>query len=36
MYDDNQEIKGFISRINNEFIGALFVAIDSQGNGIGK
>ena len=36
VYKDVQGIKGFISMINNEFIGALFVDIDFQGNGIGK
>ena len=36
VYKDVQRIKGFISVINNEFIGALFVDIDFQGNGIGK
>ena len=36
VYKDIQGIKGFISVINNEFIGALFVDIDFQGNGIGK
>ncbi len=36
IYEDNGVIKGFISIINNEFIGALFVNIDSQGMGIGK
>ncbi|MFR5133297.1 MAG: N-acetyltransferase [Terrisporobacter sp.] len=36
VYKDAQGIKGFISEINNEFIGALFVDIDFQGNGIGK
>ena len=36
VYKDVQGIKGFISEINNEFIGALFVDIDFQGNGIGK
>ncbi|MFR1811731.1 MAG: N-acetyltransferase [Terrisporobacter sp.] len=36
VYKDAQGIKGFISVINNEFIGALFVDIDFQGNGIGK
>ena len=36
VYKDVQGIKGFISVINNEFIGALFVDIDFQGNGIGK
>ncbi|MBC5997147.1 N-acetyltransferase [Romboutsia ilealis] len=36
VYEDKDDIKGFISIINNEFIGALFVDIDYQGNGIGK
>ena len=36
VYKDVQGIKGFISVINTEFIGALFVDIDFQGNGIGK
>ena len=36
VYKDVQGIKGFISVINNEFIGALFVDIDFHGNGIGK
>lgn len=36
VYEDYDDIKGFISIINNEFIGALFVDIDAQGNGIGK
>ena len=36
VYKDVQGIKGFISVINNEFIGALFVDIDFQGKGIGK
>lgn len=36
VYKYVQGIKGFISVINNEFIGALFVDIDFQGNGIGK
>lgn len=33
---EKEDIKGFISIINNEFIGALFVDNDSQGQGIGK
>ena len=33
---EKDEIKGFISIINNEFIGALFVDNESQGQGIGK
>jgi putative acetyltransferase len=36
VYDDGQEIIGFISIINNEFIGALFIDIDYQGLGIGS
>jgi putative acetyltransferase len=34
--EDDEDIKGFISIINNEFIGALFVDVDAQSNGIGK
>lgn len=36
VYEDEEDIKGFISIINNEFIGALFVDIDYQGSAIGK
>lgn len=36
VYEDEEGIKGFISIINNEFIGALFVDVDFQDNGIGK
>ncbi len=36
LYEDIEGIKGFISVINNEFIGALFVDVDYQGAGIGK
>lgn len=36
IYEDCDDIKGFISIINNEFIGALFVDVDAQGKGIGK
>lgn len=36
VYEDTEGIKGFISIINNEFIGALFVDVDFQSNGIGK
>ncbi|MGL5649265.1 MAG: GNAT family N-acetyltransferase [Clostridium sp.] len=36
VYEDDEKIKGFISVINKEFIGALFVHIDFQGTGIGK
>ncbi|WP_025161530.1 N-acetyltransferase [Paraclostridium bifermentans] len=35
VYEKDGEIKGFISIINNEFIGALFVDIRFQGMGIG-
>ena len=34
--EDEECIKGFISIINNKFIGALFVDIDFQNSGIGK
>ena len=36
VYEDEECIKGFISIINNEFIGALFVYTDFQNSGIGK
>lgn len=36
VFEDEECIKGFISIINNEFIGALFVDIDFQNIGIGK
>ncbi|VYT62994.1 N-acetyltransferase [Clostridium tertium] len=36
VYDDGEEIRGFISIINKEFIGALFIDIDYQGLGIGS
>jgi putative acetyltransferase len=36
VYDDGEEIRGFVSIINNEFIGALFIDIDYQGLGIGS
>ena len=36
VYDDGLDIKGFISIINNEFIGALFVEVNSQSLGIGS
>ncbi|WP_195335262.1 N-acetyltransferase [Paraclostridium bifermentans] len=35
VYEENEEIKGFVSIINNEFIGALFVDVKFQGRGIG-
>lgn len=36
VYEDKEEIKGFISIINNELIGALFVDHRYQDCGIGK
>lgn len=36
VYDDDGTIKGFISVLENSFIGALFVDVDSQGIGIGS
>ena len=36
VYEDNDDIRGFISVINNNFIGALFVEKNHQGQGIGK
>lgn len=36
VYEDKEDIKGFISIINNEFIGAIFVDIGFQGRGVGK
>ncbi|WP_330566312.1 GNAT family N-acetyltransferase [Romboutsia sp. Marseille-P6047] len=36
VYEDQGDIKGFISVIDKAFIGSLFVDIDAQGNGIGK
>jgi len=36
VYVEGDEIKGFISIINEEFIGAVFVDIDCQGKGIGS
>ena len=36
VYEDEGEIKGFISLIGNEYIGALFVAVPHQKKGIGK
>ncbi|KGJ49414.1 acetyltransferase [Clostridium sp. NCR] len=35
VYEEDGETKGFISIINNEFIGALFVDVKFQGMGIG-
>ena len=36
VYEEGNKIKGFISIIQNNFIGALFVDNNIQGNGIGK
>ena len=36
VYEENYSIKGFISIINNDFIGALFVDVNNQGMGIGS
>lgn len=36
VYDDGEIIRGFISIINNEFIGALFIDINCQGLGLGS
>lgn len=36
IYEIENKIKGFISVINNEFIGALFVDISCQGLGVGS
>lgn len=36
IYEESNDIKGFISILNDDFIGALFVDISSQGKGIGS
>ena len=36
LYVDQDKIKGFISIIENEFIGALFIDVNYQGEGIGS
>lgn len=36
VYEEEGEIKGFVSIIDNEFIGALFVDVKFQGMGIGS
>lgn len=36
VYEEDTKIKGFISLIDGNYIGALFVDVDYQGNGIGK
>lgn len=36
VYEEDEEIKGFVSLIENIFIGGLFLKIDSQRKGIGS
>ena len=36
VYTENDEVKGFISILNNEYIGALFVKREYQRQGIGR
>ena len=36
VYEEGEEIKGFISILNDDFIGALFVSPNEQGKGIGS
>lgn len=36
VYTENDEIKGFISLLDGVYIGALFVRLDSQRQGIGR
>lgn len=36
VYIENERVLGFISILNNDFIGAVFVDIDYQGKGIGS
>ena len=36
IYEENEEIKGFISILNKNYIGALFVDLKYQNKGIGK
>ncbi len=36
LYLEDNEIKGFISIVDGQFIGALFVAVNCQGKGIGR
>lgn len=36
IYEENNDIRGFISILDDNFIGALFVDISSQGKGIGS
>ena len=36
VYEEGEEIKGFISILNDDFIGALFVSMNEQGKGIGS
>ncbi|MCM0649067.1 N-acetyltransferase [Clostridium swellfunianum] len=36
IYEEDEEVKAFISIINDSFIGALFVSEKHQGQGVGK
>jgi putative acetyltransferase len=36
IYEEDSRVKAFISIVNSEFVGALFVLKDCQGQGIGK
>lgn len=36
IYEENDNIKGFISIISNNYIGGLFVEIENQGHGVGQ
>ncbi|MDO5011618.1 MAG: N-acetyltransferase, partial [Intestinibacter bartlettii] len=36
VYEEGKDIKGFISILNDDFIGALFVSPNEQGKGIGS
>ena len=36
VYDDGHRIRGFISIIDHEYIGALFIDVDYQGVGVGS
>lgn len=36
VYEEDEEIKGFISILNDNFIGALFVSPNEQGKGVGS
>ena len=36
IYIENEEILGFVAILNCNFVGALFVAVEHQGRGVGK